>query len=83
MTHKVKLRRRNPLHNHPLLFKGSAHHKTNKSKRRMEKVKMKKEWLPQNIFSQVYFEEVFLLLGVSRLIRKGAINLTGSAYSRA
>ena len=53
MARKLKLRRRNPLHNHPLLFKGGVHRKTNKSKRRLDKVKMKKEWLPQSVLSPV------------------------------
>lgn len=57
MVKKIKLRRRNPLHNHPLLFKGGMHKKSNKALRRIEKVKVKKEWLPQNLFTQVYFGE--------------------------
>ncbi len=65
MPDKTKLpvkftRHRNLLHNHPLLSKGGVHRKSNKSKRRLEKVKMKKEWLPQTIFSIVYFGEVTL-----------------------
>ncbi|MGI9227883.1 MAG: hypothetical protein ACR2PU_03735 [Gammaproteobacteria bacterium] len=60
MNKKAKLCRRNPLHNHPLLFKGGVHRKTNKSKRRLEKVKMKKEWLPQSVFTRVYFGEGIL-----------------------
>ncbi len=60
MSKKAKLCRRNPLYNHPLLFKGCVHRKNNKSKRRMEKVKMKKEWLPQSIFPRVYFGEDIL-----------------------
>ena len=60
MKKQSKLRRRNPLHNHPLLFKGGIHRKTNKSKRRLDKVKMKKEWLPQNILLPVYFGEATL-----------------------
>ncbi len=65
MTNKAKLRRRNPLHNHPLLFKGGVHRKTNKSKRRIEKIKLRKERLPQNLFSQVYFGEDVLSLAYS------------------
>ncbi|QMU62274.1 MAG: hypothetical protein GKR92_11445 [Gammaproteobacteria bacterium] len=56
----TKLSRRNPLHDHPLLSKGGGHRKTNKSKRNLDKVKLKKEWLPQNIFLAVYFRESFL-----------------------
>ncbi len=62
MSNKIKFptkltRQRNLLHNHPLLRKGGIHRKSNKSKRRLEKVKMKKEWLPQNIFATVCFGE--------------------------
>ena len=58
MEYKCKLpikliRQKNYLHNHPLLSKGGLHRKSNKSKRCLEKVKMKKEWLPQNIFLTV------------------------------
>ena len=53
----IKLPRRNPLHNHPLLTKGGRHTKTNKAVRRKEKIAIKKEWLPQNIFSRVDFGE--------------------------
>ncbi len=56
----AKLSRRNPMHDHPLLSKGGEHRKTFKSKRRLVKVKIKKEWLPQNIFSVVCFGESFL-----------------------
>jgi len=52
---------RNPLHNHPLLHKGSAHKKTNKAIRCKEKTAMKKEWLPQSMLSKVCFGESFLL----------------------
>lgn len=51
MAKKIKLRRRNPLHNHPLLFKGGEHRKSNKAVRRREKIKILKEWLPLNIFN--------------------------------
>ena len=57
----IKLSRRNPMHDHPLLSKGGAHCKTNKSKRCLDKVKIKKEWLPQNIFTAVYFGESILI----------------------
>lgn len=62
MTKKCNLpkkitRQRNILHNHPLLAKGGTHSKSNKSKRRLDKVKIKKEWLPLNIFTPVYFGE--------------------------
>ena len=54
---KRKLSRRNPLHNHPLLFKGGVHRRTYKSIRRKENVKLKKEWLPQSVFAKVHFGE--------------------------
>jgi hypothetical protein len=62
MTNKCNLlgkitRQRNLLHNHPLLAKGDTHSKSNKSKRRLDKVKIRKEWLPLNIFASVYFGE--------------------------
>ena len=50
-------RYRNTLHDHPLLSKCCVHQKSNKSKRRLEKVKVRKEWLVQNIFNAVYFGE--------------------------
>jgi len=58
---KLNISRRNPMHNHPLLSKGGAHRKTNKSKRRLDKVKIKQEWLPQNLLATVYFGEFFLV----------------------
>ena len=61
MKNKEKLsinnRQRNILHDHPLLHKGGVHQKSNKSKRSLDKVKLKKEWLPQNIFSKQYISE--------------------------
>jgi len=35
---------RNPFHNHPLLRKGGVHEKSNKTKRRIDKQRLKKEW---------------------------------------
>ncbi len=34
---------RNPLHNHPLLRKGTVHEKSNKAKRRKEKMNLRRE----------------------------------------
>ncbi len=70
MTRKINLPKnmaikntmRNPFHNHPLLRKGGRHIKTNKALRQKDKVKMKKEWLPQNIFSTVCFGEAYLFM---------------------
>jgi hypothetical protein len=47
MTKKTTVslgRRRNLLHDAPLLRKGAAHGKTHKAKRRKEKVAVKKDW---------------------------------------
>ena len=38
------LRIRNPLFNHPLMKKGGVHNKSNKSKRQVNKNKLRKEW---------------------------------------
>ena len=54
-------RQRNLLHNHPLLHKGGAHCKSNKSRRRLEKVKMKKEWLAQRRFQIASFAQAIHL----------------------
>lgn len=43
---KVAGKARNLLHNHPLLTKGGIHKKSEKTKRRMEKQKINKEWCP-------------------------------------
>lgn len=51
----IALPRRNPMHNHPLLSKGSMHVKTNKAIRRKQKIVIKKEWLPQILFLRVEF----------------------------
>lgn len=37
-------KRRNPLHDHPLLGKGGAHGKTRKAERRAERVRRSREW---------------------------------------
>ena len=57
MNKKTRLRLRNPLHNHPLLKKGGVHKKSTKAIRQADKVKIKKEWLPQSIFTQIFFGE--------------------------
>ncbi len=50
MKKSKRLPVRNLLHDHPLLRKGGIHLKSNKSKRRDAKLRIKKEWLPQNAF---------------------------------
>jgi len=35
---------RNPLHDHPLMRKGGVHEKSERSKRRTDKQKLKREW---------------------------------------
>ena len=44
MSNEKKVKQRNIFHNHPLLFKGGVHEKTNKQKRKGAKQKWKKEW---------------------------------------
>ena len=66
MANKIKLpikvtRQRNLLHDHPLLSKGGVHQKSNKSKRRLEKVKMKKSGFPKKYSMQYFLENLFLL----------------------
>ncbi len=61
-TKITKLSRRNPMHDHPLLCKGGIHQKTHKSKRCLDKIRIKKEWLALNIFSKVYLGESFLIV---------------------
>ncbi|MFK7816506.1 MAG: hypothetical protein AB8B92_09225 [Gammaproteobacteria bacterium] len=58
----TKLSRRNLMHDHPLLSKGGLHQETHKSKRFLNKIKIKKEWLPQSIFSKLYFAEAILIV---------------------
>ena len=43
-SNKQKSNVRNLLHDHPLLRKGGIHEKPDKTKRRNEKQKLKKEW---------------------------------------
>ncbi len=49
MAKNVKLRSRNPLHDHPLLSKGGAHQKASKAIRQRDKTSLKKEWLPHEM----------------------------------
>lgn len=75
MTSKTKLptnlsRHRNNLHDHPLLSKGGIHCKCYKSKRRIDKMKMKKEWRPQNVFLTVCFGESILTNTITNLINR-------------
>lgn len=42
MTRHAPPKRRNPLHDHPLMKKGGKHQKTRKAERRSEKVKTEK-----------------------------------------
>ena len=44
---------RNPFHDHPLMSKGGIHEKTNKQKRKGEKLKWKKEWCSLNILLEL------------------------------
>jgi hypothetical protein len=76
-----RLVRRNPLHNHPLLCKGVLHRKSIKSKRCLEKVNLKKEWLPQSIFLLVYFEEATLMMCITRINIKIVAIANGNTMS--
>ena len=66
MKKKPQLKRRNLLHNHPLLFKGGVHKKSNKANRRQTKQSLLNERLLQNLFSQVNFGEAFRLSGLTK-----------------
>ncbi len=43
---------RNPLFNHPLMKKSHIHDKSNKAKRRNEKVKLARDWYSQSALIQ-------------------------------
>ena len=45
---------RNALFNHPLMKKSHAHEKSNKAKRRAEKVRDSRDWYSQNSFIQTF-----------------------------
>ena len=51
---KPKNKPRNPFHNHPLMFKGGVHEKSDKAKRRTEKQKLKKQWCSLITLNQCY-----------------------------
>lgn len=54
---KIKVtstRLRNPFHDHPLMKKGGVHEKSDKTKRRIEKQKLKmKEWYEQSVCENI------------------------------
>lgn len=56
MKEKMKhAKLRNPFHNHPLMKKGGVHERSDKSKRRIEKQKLKNgEWYEQSV-NNMYF----------------------------
>lgn len=57
MKMKIKVtttRLRNPFHDHPLMKKGGVHEKSDKTKRRIEKQKLKmKEWYEQSVYENI------------------------------
>ena len=59
MKMKIKVastRLRNPFHDHPLLKKGGVHEKSDKTKRRIEKQKLKnREWYEQSVYKNILF----------------------------
>lgn len=55
---------RNPLFNHPMMKKSHVHNKSNKTKRRAEKVRFAREWYCQNgmrTFLTIPFQAVICL----------------------
>jgi len=50
---------RNPLHDNPLMRKGGVHEKSKKTKRRIEKQKLKNEWVSLMIFLSSIFKESY------------------------
>jgi len=61
--HKSKqktLKRRNLLHDHPLLLKCDVHEKSYKAKRRKQKVKLKNEWFDQSVINNCILMKLFL-----------------------
>lgn len=55
---------RNPLFNHPMMKKSHVHDKSNKTKRRAEKVRFAREWYCQNsigTFLTIPFQAVISL----------------------
>lgn len=59
MKMKIKVaatRLRNPFHAHPLMKKGGVHEKSDKTKRRIEKQKLKNgEWYEQSVYQNILF----------------------------
>lgn len=59
MKMKIKvasIRLRNPFHDHPLLKKGGVHEKSDKTKRRIEKQKLKNGgWYEQSVYKNILF----------------------------
>ncbi len=51
---------RNPTHNNPLMRKGGVHEKSRKTKRRIEKQKLKNEWGSLILFLNSVIKEFHL-----------------------
>jgi len=54
------LKQRNLLHNHPLMRKGGVHEKSKKTKRRLDKQKLRDEWGSLMIFTKSVIKEFHL-----------------------
>lgn len=55
-TKVTATRFRNPFHDHPLMKKGGVHEKSDKTKRRVAKQKLKnEEWYEQNVYLNILF----------------------------
>ena len=57
MKEKMKhVKLRNPFHDHPLMKKGGVHERSDKTKRRIEKQKLKNgEWYEQSVYKNILF----------------------------
>ena len=69
-----KLPVRNPVATNPLLSKSAVHEKTTKSRRRRDKVKLKKEWYPQSAG--------LVVCALRTSFPLQSINLSGYGYER-
>lgn len=73
---KRKAMARNPFHDHPLMRKGGVHEKSNKAKRKAEKLRLKQEWCSSMALLQYHLTTPFsfqaLCAGNRRCVVTGA-----------
>ena len=77
--HKLKqktLKRRNLLHDHPLLLKCDVHEKSYKAKRRKQKVKLKNEWFDQSVISNCILMKLFSSVVIRRVALQRIIGVS-------